>query len=376
MGTASPLTVDARPWLLAVLRGDDVPIPSSTAEAAVLAEAALQEGVAALVARALSAQGAHGAVRDAFDALARQQAVFAMLRAAECRQVLELCGALDVRVLLLKGSALAYWLYPEPYLRQCGDVDLLVPDREAARRLKRELQGLGYTGGYDQGARAYERVCRKPLGGRMQLDLDVHWALNNAPVFAGAFDFDTLWASARPLPGLSPRALGLAPVHALVHACTHRAINLYTAMGDRLHWLYDIHLLFHRLSGLEREELVHVAAERGLASVCHAGLHAASEAFGPLGDEACLQALTLAHREGDVDGARLQDWRYMHRMNLRALPGWWQRAAWLWAKAFPDAAHLREMYGTQRSLAGLWWARTANLATRARTGRGVPTRRP
>ena len=37
-------------------------------------------------------------------------------------------------------------------------------------------------------------------------------------------------------------AWGLGAAHALLHACVHRASNLSAGLGDRLKWLYDLHL--------------------------------------------------------------------------------------------------------------------------------------
>ena len=48
-------------------------------------------------------------------------------------------------MLLLKGAALAYTLYPEPHLRERCDTDLLLPSREDAERAGRVLQTLSYT---------------------------------------------------------------------------------------------------------------------------------------------------------------------------------------------------------------------------------------
>ncbi len=66
------------------------------------------------------------------------------MRAAELREVLAALAGAGLPVLLLKGAALAYTLYPEPHLRERCDTDLLLPSRDEAERAWRVLQTLGY----------------------------------------------------------------------------------------------------------------------------------------------------------------------------------------------------------------------------------------
>ena len=58
---------------------------------------------------------------------------------------------------------------------------------------------------------------------------------------------------------LSSGARGLAPVHALLHACLHRANNLQFGDGNRLRWLYDLKLFVQRLDAEQWQQLVRLA---------------------------------------------------------------------------------------------------------------------
>jgi hypothetical protein len=102
----------------------------------------------------------------------------------------------------------------------------------------------------------------------------------------------------------------------------------------------------------------------GLGSVCAAGLQAAADVFGEAAPPQALSALRDAG--GDVDGGRVHDWRYMHRMNLRALPSLGARVGWLVRKSFPTVALMREMYGRDKSVPALWAARARQLLRKAR----------
>nr|WP_084087422.1 nucleotidyltransferase family protein [Lysobacter daejeonensis] len=364
MDFSLPVADAGREWLAALIRGG----PSLPATPGLGADSLLwlaqEEGVVSLAAERLSAWGSDGDLLAVFSAASRREVALAMLRHAECQQLLAFLRERDVPALLLKGSALAWWLYPAPHQRECSDIDLLLPSRHVVDSLARDLKALGYDLGYTQGTRAYERVCRKALSPSLQLDLDLHWGLNNAPVFADALPTQALWDAAIPLPALAPNARALAPHHALLHACMHRAINLYTGVGDRLKWLYDVHLLALHLQPEEWQVLQTTCRERQLAGVCLSALRAAERWFGPAAPAAVLDELGSLPIGTGVDGARLSDWRYMHRMNLRALPSTWARMDWLVRKLFPETGHLREMYGADRSRMGLWWARVRQLGGR------------
>ena len=280
------------------------------ADADDVVQAARSEGVLTLLAERLRARPAGDPLREAVVQAARGKTVVAMLREAECRRLLGLLDGAGIPVLLLKGSALAWWLYPAPHLRECSDVDLLFASREAVAQAAAVLAANGYDRGYTQGERAYELVCRRELSASFVLDVDLHWGLNNAPVFAHAFDFDSLWPTSIPLPALAPNARGLSPVHALAHACMHRAINLYTGIGDSLKWRYDLHLLAQRLQPAEWTELRAICERTGLGSVCAAGLQAAAEVFGDAAPAPAIIGVTRGRRRGR--------WRSRARLALHA----------------------------------------------------------
>lgn len=358
---------ERRQWLADLLCGrapDAAVFPF--ARAADVVQAARAEGVLTLLADRLRSRPAADPLREAAVDAARGTTVIAMLREAECRRLLALLDGAGIPVLLLKGSALAWWLYPAPHLRECSDVDLLFASRDAVTQAATVLAANGYDRGYTQGERAYELVCRRELSGSFVLDVDLHWALNNAPVFACAFGFDRLLETSIALPALAPNARGLSPVHALAHACMHRAINLYTGIGDNLKWLHDLHLLAQRLQPPEWHELQATCERTGLGSVCAAGLQAAARVFGDAAPAQAMSALRGADGGFGVDGERVHDWRYMHRMNLRALPSLGAKAHWLLRKVFPTLPHLREMYGDGKTVPALWAARARDLLRKAR----------
>src|SRR5262245_1855595 len=113
-------------WLIT---GEPPSAPNETA-AIVLAEAAREQGVAALLYQALSAQRVPWteAGRSALRRAEQQDFAFGVRQLDTARRVQDLLAARGVRCLPLKGAALVESLYDSPGHRPMADVDLLVLD--------------------------------------------------------------------------------------------------------------------------------------------------------------------------------------------------------------------------------------------------------
>ena len=107
---ADPLVdAEVRTWLTAVLRdeaGTALPAPAAATPAQVLAVASRQ-GVASLVHERLRVQADGSELQAAFADAARRQAMQSLWLRAETTRLLEALHAAGLRVLLLKGVALA-----------------------------------------------------------------------------------------------------------------------------------------------------------------------------------------------------------------------------------------------------------------------------
>jgi hypothetical protein len=340
--------VDARKSLAALMAGTLEAWPFDPAlDADETLAWAQSEGVVALVAVRLreGLAGTPEPVRRAFEEAARGDAARLMMRQAEARRVLAGFAKADIPVLLLKGSALAYWAWPAPYLRDCVDVDLLFASREAAMAAATLLASDGYVRRQHFGeAVTREFLCLRQMPNGSRLEMDMHWDLTSEPLFRDRFGFEALLASSIPLPTLSPDARGLSPVHALLHACVHRASNLASGGGDSLKWLYDLHLVAGALDEAGWETLCAQAVDRGLAGVCADGFSNAAWLFATPLPETAMAALRRASAKEALDLTRLRKWSYFQRQNLRALPGWRARLRWIWQRLRPTS-HYREDVG-------------------------------
>lgn len=322
----------------------------------VVLEFAWREGVVGLLsARLDAASDAPDALRTACAEWVRGQVAVAMVRQVRLRRVLDAFGEAGIPVLVLKGAALAQWLYPAAYLRESSDVDLLFPNRADAERAAAALAPLGYATPFRPRRFRHELLCRSGDG---KLDLDLHWALSDWPVLSRLPGFAALSAERIALPGLGDAAWGLDAPHALLHACVHRASNLSAGLGDRLKWLYDLHLLAGALdAGGSWGRFVEVARKAQGCGVCSVGLAASVELFGTAVPEEVMRELEAGRAVEPLDASRLADWRYVQWLNFRALEGWGERAAWLWSRLLPPAGHMRELYGEEHGRAGLVWQR-------------------
>ena len=286
-------------------------------------------------------------VIKAFTSAAREETLVSMVIEGESRRVLGLIAKAGLSGLLLKGSALAYWAYPEQHLRACSDVDLLLPSRDAAEQLSDRLTAEGFERDEPSGDLvAYELLCRRSMFDDWQMEIDIHWRLANSPLFANAFTFDELMAESIALPNLASNARGLGPVHALMHACVHRALNLSIGVGDKLKWQYDVEVLRANFTLVDWHRLIDLSVLKGLAGVVKNALENAAETFETQLPDAWIIALANAESMEILDARRLSEWRYMQLMTFKSLPTAFLKLQWLWQRLFPSLDDLRLLYGS------------------------------
>jgi hypothetical protein len=302
-------------------------------------EAIEQHGMLPLVYRMSGAE----ALRES----AMRAAAVEELRLTDLREVLAAIGG---EVLIVKGTALAYTLYPAPDLRPRCDTDILI-ERERIDAVRRALTNLGFdetlTSGDSLGVRQHSFSRTDRFG--VTHVYDIHLAIANNAVVADALTFGELLARSIAAPALGPNARVPCSVDALLHACIHRVVHHHDS--NRMIWLYDIHLLRERMHEQQHEEFWRRARERGVLALCRASVEAARRFFGgaplpELGEvahEASSAFLEPHRRYGAVIAG-----------DLAALPGWRARLRRLRELAFPPAAFMLESAGN-RSRAALPW---------------------
>ena len=316
---------------------------------------------------------------DAIRSRCRQRAIFEAVRNlaqhGEIARLLKGFHEAQLRPLILKGTALAYNLYPSPALRPRSDIDLLVPACDK-RRSEEVMRSMGYVldgvpmGKHISHQSSWSHVDR--LG--TTHDVDLHWRANNSPVLAKLLDYRDMESRAVTVQALGPDAYTLCPVHALLFACIHRAGHLnapYYANGvahpakDRLIWLYDIHLLASQLTSTELDEVAVLAVQKRMTAICREAL------------ALCIELLQLQLPEPVMaklspEGPEEPSSRFFRGGPARQMIGDFfalddvaARSGWLMELVFPSSQYVRAKYQgatlswlpmlyLRRALGGIW----------------------
>jgi hypothetical protein len=316
------------------------------------------EGIFGLLYERVRAGGAHQLPPALIEGLregALGQVARELAQRVELQRLVAAIAARGVDMLLIKGAALAYDVYPDPAWRVRMDVDLLIRERDRVN-VEACLNALGYVSEPEVSGRfaTHQFHARWVDAHGVRHLCDVHWKIANPQRFADAIAFDELGRSAIPLKALGPDARGLGHAHALWLACVHRVAHHYDR--DALPWLYDIHLLIERSDAEDLTRFIALAERTGVRRIC---LHALLLARARIGTTIPPAALT-ALEAGAVDepstvflrpGLRQLD---ILMDDLRVLRGWRSRLTLLKEHLFPNAAYLRRTYAQGSSAPLLW----------------------
>src|SRR5512139_1017150 len=260
---------------------------------------------------------------------------------------------IGIEPVLFKGTALAYSLYSSPAVRTRGDTDLLVPLHERAWALD-ALTALGFARVLELGElTSYQACLTREVAGGGEHTLDLHWKINNSELLSRLLEYDELRRNAVPLPALSPDALAVGPVHALLIASMHRAGHKQAPYyidgvahysGDRLIWLYDIHLLALELKPSQWDEFLALAGQKGLRAVCLEGIEQTRSRFATPVPPDVIDALA---KPGPVEpAAEYLNAKHLRRrwLDLCAREGLASKLRFARELAFPPAEYLRQRF--------------------------------
>jgi hypothetical protein len=302
----------------------------------------------------------------------RQKAVLQAFWELEHRQVIT--AAVDalsrngIEPLLFKGTALAYSLYANSVWRTRSDTDLIVEASDAGIAGKiLQSQGFGRTHGVTGDLISYQENYRLVMQTGLNHSVDLHWRMSNSEFLSYIFSYSELRAAAHPLPRLCGGALAVAPEHALLLACMHRSVHRTIPYyvrgsagygGNRLIWLYDIHLLAQSFTPENWNNLFRAAAEKGLCSTTLDGLERAKECFGADFPPDVRHALS---KTGEPvmryldSGALRRAW-----IDFSSIRGVADKVRFARETVFPSASYMRAKYApTSASLPWLYARRAA-----------------
>ena len=312
-----------------------------------------RHGITALLAARL-ADAPVSPFLERLNAATRAYAAWEMGHRRALADALASLAAAGIEPVLFKGTALAYSVYPNPVLRTRADTDLIVPPDERERVTSALLRcGFVPEVSVESGQTSLVRAGPGGLHG-----LDVHWQVNNSAVLSRLFTYQELRADAVPLTALAPEALAASPVHALLLACMHRGTHRHNPYyvsgephfgGDRLIWLYDLHLLAQSFRERDWHSFISRAETKGLLGVCADGLDLARECFSTNVPEHVRDAMSRP-RSREAASAYLSagPWT-QHWLDFQAQHGARRKARHLRELLFPPAEYMRARFAGERA---------------------------
>lgn len=334
---------DADNQLAAFLREprllSSIPSPSIAS----LADAAERHGVAGLLlARATETAVPLDAAWAALRQRAAAQVVAAQLRDTEALAILEHARQAGLPFTLLKGLALAYTVYPEPWIRARSDTDLLVREQDIPR-FDRFFQSFGYSllphirGPLTLPQRHYVRDD----GHGFKHAWDLHWRLTSSQALRFAQAEDELRARAQPAVSLEGAYVPSRP-DALLLACVHRLAHHFDDL--RLIWLWDIRLLLETMTSAELTGFMELTRRPEAAAACARSLSVARDVIGAAIPDELRTLVDHPHKStaAFLWGGSRRPITYLVG-ELRAAPAV-ARVRLLRERALPSLSSMRERY--------------------------------
>jgi hypothetical protein len=246
-------------------------------------------------------------------------------------------------------------------LRTRTDSDLLFSTKEASEKAWRVVQSEGYRRlATLQGELVgFQFPCQKTLMSGIINHLDVHHKITNALWFAQRLDYLELKENSLIIDYMGEPVSVLTPLYALIHACIHRITNKSHQAENRLIWLYDIHLLGHKLSPSDWKKLLSICEEKDFAAIILEGLTNTGELFGDNAPEDILDYLDrLAKKQRapivNVD-SRLKHYLLDLSSNFSSDKGIKNSLRFLKEQLLPPPAYVAMKYGVKHKILLPWY---------------------
>lgn len=344
----------------AILRGECPPWPGSREDdfSAAFLLRSEYHGIQSLLDRQLHSArsvkpGWPQAVTDALRRAAAIQAIWEVRHQSILDKALVQLWDIGICPILFKGSALAYEYYPSPALRRRGDTDLIIQS-DARMKVDAVLNSIGFECEADRGdLNSYQATYSLADPASFSHNLDVHWKISNSQVLSNLFSYEELASESRSLPALSSCAKAVGTIDALLLACMHRAsheqcpysvngIEYYG--GDRLIWLYDIHLLVGALQSRDYNVFLERAERKGLGGVCLDGIERAHDRFNTSVPERLRDKLFRSRHSGRASRYLSSSVIHQYYLNLQAVEGPQNRLRFLVQLLFPSPKYMQRRY--------------------------------
>lgn len=275
------------------------------------------------------------------------------LKQPEVDQLLRALRDKGVDALIIKGYALAYSLYEQPWRRPRTDLDLLVKE-DQVKLAQTLLVNLGYSQQLAVSGDfvTYQSTHGKQLSDNAYLNIDLHWRISNRQILAKTLSFSEIERDAKNVSALSTAAFIPSNAHSLLIACIHRAGH--HNKDERLAWLYDIHLLCNTLSSESCSQLSELAKQKQISAIVDDALQTTSALYGTNIKSFNISQHSAARSKEpsaiflDRD---ITEWRYFFA-DLKALPTISNRLKLIRETVLPNSAYVKQRMNTRYALIG------------------------
>lgn len=334
--------MDERQWLAAAIGG--VAPPASRTTAGVV-DAAVREGIAALLADAPASALLAADDHERLTRHARADALRLAALDAEVSRVLTALNGDAIGALVLKGAHVAHAVYRRPWLRSRTDTDLLIA-AEDRDRIVSTLARCGYgraahvRGRLILGQFHFERVDRSGIAHY----LDVHWRIGAPLLLERVLPSRLFVETAKPLPALGPHARAPDLPRALLLACVH--LTAHHRRDPRLVWLYDVRLLAEALDEERRRSFVELTCRAECRAIAAHAIDASRGLFDSTALRDLAARLDAQPRRREASAALLRVSRPAGALwiDLRTA-GWRDRARLLREHLLPDREYMSSRPG-------------------------------
>lgn len=270
------------------------------------------------------------------------------LKQIELAKLFSALNAANIKSVLIKGSALAYSIYPTPWLRPRSDSDVLIAASDRAQ--VDDICGqLGYQKLFAiQGKYvSYQSTYGRALAGGSTINIDLHWHINNRQMFSNTLPVDELVQNGQPLKHFYKTPLNgtvtiPSRIDSILIASVHRAGH--HNKEERIVWLYDIHLLANSLSENEWQQLCHKASTKQISAITLDALNACQTLLGTEVSNTVLQQLGQSSEKDEPSAIflnrELPEWRYFWA-DLKSMPSLGSKFGFIRESSIPSPEYVR-----------------------------------
>jgi len=296
-----------------------------------------------------------GRLPDPLLAKAKQRrAMMAANETLKKTALIELFDAFDeagLSCVLFKGSALAYTLYPQPWLRPRSDSDVLINPKQIDKfaavfsRLGFEKQ-FAIEGKYV----SYQSSFSKALAGQSTVHIDLHWRINNRQSLSKSYTVEQLSRDGQTLPTLANNTVAPNHVDSLLIASLHRLGHHQSE--ERIIWLYDVHLLANSLERSQWQTLVKKAQDKRLCAVTLDALQTSNHWLKTELPDFVIEGLqTNQHEISRIFLQRdLPEWRYF-LSDLASMPSLRAKLGLMRENIFPNPNYVKQQMNSNSAVA-------------------------